>query len=251
MDMETNALESAAASGPKKRGSKPAPAGSVARKPRDSLNRSVIIEAGLAVVKREGLSGLTFQALGDELGAHATSVYRHFRDKDELLLEIIDSLRENSYGSDLVTTGDWRVDLRVMATQIRDHYLRYAPFAHEMSLRSTHRKNEFVNVEFALDALDRANLSPDDAVIYLRLIGNYVRAMSSFEASVTCLDPELRAKDYLQMKSASMTLDQTEFPHLVKSATSLISFDDPRTFELGLNAILDAIEALGKKSSKA
>jgi hypothetical protein len=53
------------------------------------------------------------------------------------------------------------------------------------------------------------------------------------------------------MKSASMTLDQTEFPHLVKSATSLISFDDPRTFELGLNAILDAIEALGKKSAKA
>jgi len=53
------------------------------------------------------------------------------------------------------------------------------------------------------------------------------------------------------MKSASMTLDQTEFPHLVKSATSLISFDDPRTFELGLNAILDAIETLGKKKSKA
>ena len=90
MDMETNALESAAASGPKKRGSKPAPAGSVARKPRDSLNRSVIIEAGLAVVKREGLSGLTFQALGDELGAHATSVYRHFRDKDELLIGDLD-----------------------------------------------------------------------------------------------------------------------------------------------------------------
>jgi hypothetical protein len=37
----------------------------------------------------------------------------------------------------------------------------------------------------------------------------------------------------------------------VKSATSLISFDDPRTFELGLNAILDSIEALGKKSAKA
>jgi hypothetical protein len=68
---------------------------------------------------------------------------------------------------------------------------------------------------------------------------------------VTCLDPELRAKDYLQMKSASMTLDQSEFPHLVKSATSLVSFDDPRTFELGFNAILDAIEALGKKRAKA
>jgi AcrR family transcriptional regulator len=89
--METNALDPTAASGPKRRGAKPASAGSAARKPRDSLNRSVIIDAGWAIVKRDGLSGLTFQALGDELGAHATSVYRHFRDKDELLLEIIDT----------------------------------------------------------------------------------------------------------------------------------------------------------------
>jgi len=244
--MEKNALDPTAASGPKRRAGRPAPAGSAARKPRDSLNRSVIIDAGLAIVKRDGLSGLTFQALGDELGAHATSVYRHFRDKDELLLEIIDSLRENSYGSDLVSTGDWRADLRHIANQIRDHYLRYAPFAHEMSLRSTHRKNEFENVEFALGALDRANLSPDDAVVYLRIFGNYVRAMSSFDASVSCLDPELRANDYVQMKSASMILEKSDFPYLAESSLKLIAFDDPRIFELGLNAILDAIEARGK-----
>jgi Bacterial regulatory proteins, tetR family len=28
----------------------------------------------------------SFQALGAELGAHPTAVYRHFRDKDELTL---------------------------------------------------------------------------------------------------------------------------------------------------------------------
>lgn len=248
--MEPNAIDTDAASRSARRGGKTAAAGSRVRKPRDSLNRSVIIEAGLAIVKRDGLSGLTFQALGDELGAHATSVYRHFRDKDELLLEIIDTLRENSYGSDLVSTGDWRTDLHLIATQIRDHYLRYAPFAHEMSLRSTHRKSEFKNVEFALGALDRANLSPEDAVIYLRLIGNYVRAMSSFDASVSCLDPELRAKDYVQMKSASMILEKSEFPHLAESSLTLIAFDDPRIFEMGLNAILDAIEARGKSGKQ-
>jgi hypothetical protein len=119
-----------------------------------------------------------------------------------------------------------------------------------MSLRSTHRKNEFENVEFALDALDRANLSREDAVLYLRLIGNYVRAMSSFDASVSCLDPELRAKDYLQMKSASMVLEKSEFPHLAEASLTLVAFDDPRIFELGLNAILDAIDARGKSGKQ-
>jgi len=213
------------------------------RMPRDTLNRAVIVEAGIAIAQRDGLEGLTFQALGNELGAHATAVYRHFRDKDEFLLEVIDTLRDRSYGDTLVSTGDWREDLRAIATSIRQHYLRYAPFAQEMSVRSTHRKAEFGNVEFALDALHRAGLSSEDAVLYMRLFGNYVRAMSSFEAAVTCLDPELRAKDRVQMQVGSLALEPEQFPNLVQAASSLLAFDDPRVFDVGLEAILDAIQA--------
>jgi len=214
-----------------------------ARMPRDTLNRAVIIDAGIAIAERDGLEGLTFQALGNELGAHATAVYRHFRDKDEFLLEVIDTLRDRSYGDTLVSTGDWRQDLRTIAASIRQHYLRYAPFAHEMSVRSTHRKAEFGNVEFALDALRRAGLSADDAVLYMRVFGNYVRAMSSFEAAVTSLDPELRAKDRVQMQVGSLALEPDQFPNLVHAASSLLAFDDPRVFDVGLEGILDAIEA--------
>lgn len=237
---------SAGAEGPRRPAKKGRRAGAPperARMPRDTLNRAVIIDAGIAIAERVGLEGLTFQALGNELGAHATAVYRHFRDKDEFLLEVIDTLRERSYGDTLVSTGDWRQDLRSQAETIRRHYLRYAQFAQEMSVRSTHRKAEFGNVEFALDALRRAGLSPDDAVLYVRVIGNYVRAMSSFEAAVTCLDPELRAKDRMQMQVGSMALDPEQFPNLVQAAPALLAFDDPRVFDAGLEAILDAIEA--------
>lgn len=216
------------------------------RIPRDTLNKAVIIEAGIAIVERDGLDGLTFQALGDELGSHATSVYRHFRDKDELLLEIIDTLRARSYSADVVASGDWREDLNLIASRVREHYVRYAPFAHEMSVRSTHREMEFVNVEFTLAALSQAGLTTEQAVLYLRVIGNYIRAMSSFEAAVTCLDMSLRAKDYIEMKSGSMVLDPEEFPHLVEAAPSLLPFDDPQPFAVGFGAILDAIERLGE-----
>lgn len=216
------------------------------RMARDTLNKAVIVEAGITIVERDGLDGLTFQALGEELGSHATSVYRHFRDKDELLLEIIDTLRARSYSADVAASGNWRSDLVLLATHVRNHYLRYAPFAHEMSIRSTHRPREFVNVEFTLAALSQAGLDLEQSVTYLRVIGNFIRAMSSFEASVSCLDPNLRAKDYLEMKSGSMVLDPREFPHLVESAPLLLPFDYPQAFTLGLNAILDAIEELGQ-----
>jgi len=228
-----------------KRGSVTGSASSRPRKPRDSLNRSVIIDAGITIAERDGLDGLTFQALGRELGAHATSVYRHFRDKDEFLLEILDTLRERSYGDSLESTGDWREDLRMLASRIRGHYLKHAQFAQQMSVRSTHRKNEFANVEFTLRALDDAGLTPEDAVLYTRLIGNYVRSMSSFEAAVTCLDPELRAKDRFQMQVGAQSLEPDEYPHLVAAGASLLPFDDPRVFELGFEALLDAIAARG------
>jgi hypothetical protein len=48
------------------------------------------------------------------------------------------------------------------------------------------------------------------------------------------------------MKSASMILEKSDFPYLAESSLKLIAFDDPRIFELGLNAILDAIETRGK-----
>lgn len=222
----------------------PAPAGSARpRRARDSLNRSVIIDAAIRVAERDGLSGLTFQALGTELGAHATSIYRHFRDKDELLLEVIDTLRDRSYGEALVSTGDWREDVLLVAAQIRQHYLRYAPFAHDMSARSTHRRTEFLTVEFTLNALEQAGLPPEEAALHLRLLGNYIRAMASFEATVACMDPELRVKDRVHMQVDSQGLDPVEFPHLSQHASALLPLEDPRVFDLGLEAILDSIAA--------
>src|SRR5690242_1367618 len=103
------------------------------RRARHSLSREMILEAAETIAVRDGLDGLTFQALGKELEAHPTSIYRHFRDKDELVLELIDSLRAGSYGGQLEATDSWRDDLRVMARHIHDHYLRYPQFALQMA----------------------------------------------------------------------------------------------------------------------
>jgi hypothetical protein len=75
--------------------------------------------------------------------------------------------------------------------------------------------------------------------------------MSSFEAAMSCLDVNLRAKDYIEMKSGSMVLDPQEFPHLVEAAPLLLMFDDPQPFTVGLNAILDAVERIGESNSAA
>src|ERR1700760_3880478 len=49
------------------------------------LDRRVILEAAERIAGTEGLRALTMRRIGAQLGADPTAVYRHFRNKEELL----------------------------------------------------------------------------------------------------------------------------------------------------------------------
>ncbi|MBU2668148.1 TetR/AcrR family transcriptional regulator [Actinoplanes bogorensis] len=219
------------------------------RRARDSLSRDVIIQAAKTVAVRSGLEGLTFQALGEELDAHPTSIYRHFRDKDELVLELIDALRNESYGGKHVPTDDWRSDLKSLSDSIHQHYLRYPEFAQQMAARTTRRPTEFANVELALDALLRAGLPPTEAVLYLRVFGNFVRSLSSIEAAVTALPATLRRADEMAWRTSYAEVDPEQYPRIAQVAEHLHGIGDPTVYEEGIELLLDAIEQRARQLS--
>jgi AcrR family transcriptional regulator len=218
------------------------------RRARDSLSREVIIEAAETIALRDGLDGLTFKAIGDELDAHPTSVYRHFRDKDELVLELIDTLRAKSYGGTVKPSADWRDDLRRLGQAIHAHYLRYPEFALHMAARTTRRPTEFANVELALDALRRAGLDDDEAVICTRVLGNFLRSLSSIQAALQALPPQTRTADELAWHADYRHLSAEEYPNIARLGDKLTGIGDPRVFDEGLEMILDSIEARAERS---
>lgn len=219
------------------------------RLPRATLSRQVILDAAERLALREGLDALTFQAMGREVGAHPTSIYRHFRDKDELILELVDGLRSRSYGGRLEATESWRDDLRTLARHIHEHYLRYPQFALEMAARTTRRPTEFANVEFALHALERAGLEGDDATMYLRVFGNVVRSLSSMEAGLLALDPETRDRDALAWELEYRRIPADTYPKIAAYADRLNGIGDPRVFDAAIELFLDALES--RLASKA
>ena len=225
------------------------------RRPRDSLSRTVIIAAAEKIADRDGLEGLTFGALGEELQAHSTSIYRHFRDKDELVLELIDSLRAKSYGADLVSTGDWREDLRLISRLIHEHYLRYPGLALQMAARTTRRPTEFKNVEFALDAFRRAGLDDESAVVATRVFGNFTRAVSALEASLQALPEKTRTMDELSWTVEYRQLSPEEFPNIARTSDKLLGLGDPRLFFHGVEMLIESVaarvEAAGHASDEA
>ena len=214
------------------------------RRARDSLSRDVILEAAEAVAVRDGLDGLTFQAIGRELDAHPTSVYRHFRDKDELVLELIDDLRSRSYGGELVPSDDWRDDLRRAAHKVHEHYLRYPAFAQQMAARTTRRPREFANVDFVLGAFLRAGLSPETAAQCARAYGNMTRAMCGMDAALQALPDSTRIADETSYQVEYRQISADDYPNIAAIGDHLTSIGDPRIYSVAVEMMLDGVEAI-------
>jgi AcrR family transcriptional regulator len=52
------------------------------------LRRAEILQAAERIFLRDGYQGATIRKIADEVGVSSTALYMHFRDKDDILLEI-------------------------------------------------------------------------------------------------------------------------------------------------------------------
>ncbi len=57
---------------------------------RIALSRDAIADNALEIADREGLEGLTIRKVASRLGVSPMAVYRHFQDKAEILLSLVD-----------------------------------------------------------------------------------------------------------------------------------------------------------------
>jgi AcrR family transcriptional regulator len=54
------------------------------------LSREALVETAESIIERHGIEAHTMRRLADELGSSTMALYRHVRDKDELLVLLID-----------------------------------------------------------------------------------------------------------------------------------------------------------------
>lgn len=65
----------------------------IGKMPRE-VRRTQIAEAALRIIARQGVRALTTSAIAQEVGISEANLYRHFRNKDEILSEMVDMIGE-------------------------------------------------------------------------------------------------------------------------------------------------------------
>src|SRR6187402_3712337 len=87
------------------------------------LSREAVLRAALEVADEGGLEALTMQRVGEAVGAEAMSLYRHVRNKEDLLDGVVDLVFAEI---ELPPAGvDWRTAMRERAVSARDVLRRH------------------------------------------------------------------------------------------------------------------------------
>src|SRR5581483_6970669 len=219
-----------------------------ARRPRNSLSQELIIEAAFRVSERSGAQAITFQAIGDELGAHPTAIYRHFRDKDELMLALIDALHAETLDGLPAPSADWAGDLAELARRTREVFLRHPQVAQFSGARTARREHEFRVVERVIGCMRRAGFDEVDAARYYRVYGDFVLAYAAQDAELAALDPVTRKADLRAWKVDYQTLPVDEYPNINAVSAHLPSLEDPVNFERALAMMLDSLRERAKQA---
>ncbi|WSY44002.1 TetR/AcrR family transcriptional regulator (plasmid) [Embleya sp. NBC_00888] len=220
-----------AATGPRRRGRRPAP----------FLNPTLILDTAMAVIEIDGPDALTFRRLGTELGADHTAVLRHFGSKDDLLLALAARLVEEAVDG-FAPEANWRETLASLARRTRAACRAHPGVAVLVAARTSRRAAEFRGADIVIGALLEAGLHGREAASYYRALVDTALALSAYEASVATLDEQAREGDRQAWQREYLAASPHKYPHLASVAQHLADIDAEDQFETAIGLFIDAIE---------
>jgi AcrR family transcriptional regulator len=209
---------------------------------RAPLSRARILEAAVVAADEGGLEGLSMRRLGQALGVDPMALYRHVRDKDDLL----DGLRDVVLDEIPVVEPepDWRAAMRRLTLGARE-VMRRHPWAPRLLEDRAQGPSIIAYVDVVLGIFHAGGLSTALAHHALHVLGSRVVGFTQdlFEdAGDPEADPEAAA--------AFARSIATIHPHVARLAVAvsheggLGGCDSDEEFLFGLDLLLDGLERL-------
>ena len=213
---------------------------------RSPLDRTRIVRAALRVADAEGLAAVTMRRVATELGTGAMSLYRHVPGKEALVSLMIDEvLGEEAVPSQ--PSGDWRGDLRTLASSMWDFIQRHPWYPEAVMERPPITPRGVAAFEFALSILDDTGLPLNErAVIVVTVSGTVLRAAQNAAA-------EERARSRFQISDEEVgssigallgaVMERGEYPRFREVVTNADRLNPKEEMQVSVELILDGAAA--------
>jgi AcrR family transcriptional regulator len=209
------------------------------RRPR--LTRERVLATAVDLADRSGAEALSMRKIGQELGVDPMALYRHVRNKDDLLdgvLAVVVGQMEPAPAS-----LAWKAALREVAMNAR-RVMRRHPWARGvLEARGTSGEAMVAQVERVLAILLGAGFSLELAHHALHVLDSRI-----FGFSPALFDESRRPAPRPEVSAALAQVMATHYPNVAQLAAAashegvLGACDDDVEFSFGLDLVLDGLE---------
>ena len=207
-----------------------------------------MVAEALDLMDAVGLDGLTMRRLAERLGVTAASLYRHVRDRDDLVALLADEV--SGLVPMVASDAPWRQALRDMARGYRAVLLAHRDAARLLAGTPPAGPQRLRHIEALLQVLVAAGFADRDAAWAAYHFNNFVTESVADEVriastarveGITSADLNRRAREALR------ALPAERFPCLTRMADSIASDDPAALFEFGLELWLRALDSLVRR----
>jgi AcrR family transcriptional regulator len=204
----------------------------------NSLSRDEIVRAAVEVADQGGFDSLSMRNLADELNTAPMSLYRHVRNKEDLLDGMIDvvfgEIRDPAIGR------DWKSELRQRGISAREGLLRHRWAIGRMEDRMSPGPASAQHHNATMGCLREAGFSFRDAVHAYSVLDSYTYGFALQEKTIPFQTPEESA----EMAKATVGDMGAQYPYLAEVVEEFAKdgYNYTEEFEFGLDLILDGLE---------
>ena len=212
----------------------------------ERLTKATVADRALRLGDEEGLEAVTIRRLAQELGVTPMALYWHFKNKDELLLGIVDHMLAG-VRADRAATGSWQDQLRVMVEALVAVMRAHPTLSDLLFSVDKGRSASFVRAsEDALALLTRAGFTPQEAYwVASQLLHGAIGLIAAQPDCPSVVPPEQAPEWRRQRRLELERLPADEFPNMVAFSATYNDEPDPdRYFRFGVDLLMGGVEAM-------
>ncbi|WP_203861575.1 TetR/AcrR family transcriptional regulator [Plantactinospora mayteni] len=208
-----------------------------------------IVTAAIDIADGEGLAAVSLARVAAALGTVTTSLYRHVRSKDDLVVVMRDAAAAPPPDLPPPDPRRWRESLAAIAWQIYDLYRRHPWVLEVPTSGPPSTPNELMWGEHMLRALSQTTLGAHDQLRAVTLISGYVREQARLTLDPIIADgSDTATGDYFGFLGRVLTPNR--YPMFCRlfadqANTGTIGYTD-EDFQFGLDRILTGLAELDR-----
>ena len=202
---------------------------------RGEVTTDDVVGAAIEIVDREGVDAVTIRRVAEACGLSPMGLYRHVRDKDDLLDKVVDAVVGPGL-RDLDASGSWDQQVAELFRHLRRVLLDHPGIAVLCVLRPTPVIGVARFYARMLAALAEGGFTGTDAVHAFDTLLMFTFGSVLWEIPRTT---DVRVRERL----IPIAIGDEAATQIIERANELSQRDPTEYFEAGLNTILDGLRA--------